>query len=173
MKNKERVGRIYFYNRKNSRLTYGEKTVSPEPGCYCKCFVKSGTGVIKIIFDGTPRVIGADYERAIFPITPFLKKRYDLNLPADCVKTNKATVCIGSVLLSMSTELGTDWEEMCSEKTVNGCFTSCTAEPIEASGTLASYNVIFETKDGKKVISMCDYASASNGFKEKSFSIFV
>lgn len=158
---------------KDTKLTYGEKSISPECGKYCKLCVKAGTGVIKVRFDSTPRVIRALYDREIFPLTPYLKKRYDLNLPADHLKVNKATVCVGPMLLSMSADLGTDWEEMSGEKTVNGNFTSCTAEPIDTKGTLAAYNVIFDTDDGKMIIPMCDYASASNGFKEKSFCIFV
>ena len=159
---------------KKTTVTHGNKTFNAACGEYFKVFVKSGEGKINIEFDSTPKVMDAkNYDRNLHPITPYLKARYDLDMPAECVKTNKATVKVGAVLLAMSTRLGTEWKEMSSDITVDGRFTSCKAEPFEAHDTLAAYNVIFETDTGRKIIPMCDYVSASNRFISEDFSIFV
>ena len=124
-------------------------------------------------FDATPRIMNADYPRDMFPMTPFMKKRYDLEMPAEYTHENKATVCIGPILLSMTTQLGTSWEYMITKPTVNGLVKKCKAVPTATDGMLCSYDVTFYTKDSEETIPMCDFASASNRFIPEDFSIFV
>ena len=158
---------------KQTQILQGGVLHTPACGNYFALPLDVGDTELTICFDRTPRLSNADYFRDVFPLTPFLKKRYDLDLPAQNISEDRATLCIGPTLLSMSTQLGTTWEEMLQKETVNNRTTSVTAEPISCDGTLACYRVTLQTEKETQIIPMCDYASASNRFQPNDFSIFI
>ena len=63
-----------------------------------------------IAFDATPRILHARYEREVFPLTPYLRQRYNLITTAETTKEDRATVCVGPVLLAMTPQLGMTWD---------------------------------------------------------------
>ena len=158
---------------KTTEIGIGSKTLTPTAGEYFKLAIGEDECHLTIDFDKAPRIEYGHYDREIFPITPFLKKRYDLCMPADCIKVNMATVMIGPTLLARSTEFGTATEDIKSEHTVNGRVLSCTAIPKEENGTLAYYELTVTTKKGEEKINLCDFVSASNSFEESTFTIFI
>ena len=158
---------------KKTNVSCGGTSYAPACNGYFDLPITAGDTVILVEFDRTPRLMYGNYERHIFPMTPYLKQRYDLIEPAEPTNENKATLCIGPVLLAMTTQLGTSWKYMLERPTVNGICKSCTAEPVEKEGTIACYNVTFETAEGKETIPMCDFVSASNRFIPEDYSIFV
>ena len=164
--------RIPSWSHQTTLLCNGT-THTPTAGTYFHLPIQAGETTMQIQFDRTPRILHADYFRDVFPLTPFLKKRYDLDLPAQNISEDRSTLCIGPTLLSMSTQLGTTWEEMLQKETVNNRTTSVTAEPISCDGTLACYRVTLQTEKETQIIPMCDYASASNRFQPNDFSIFI
>ena len=158
---------------KTTEVRMGPKTLTPDTVGYLKLDITEDECDIAIDFDKTPRISYGSYEREIFPITPFLKKRYDLCMPADCIKGNMATVMIGPTLLARSTEFGTSAEDIASGRTVNGRVLSCTASKKDEAGTLACYELTVTTPEGDEKMTLCDFVSASNGFTEGAFTIFI
>ena len=158
---------------KKTVVCYNGMTATPDCGGYFAIQASQGESVVSISFDQTPRLLRANYIRDVFPLTPYLTMRYNMHEPAETLDDNKATLCIGPMLMALSTELGTDWETITKRPTVNATALSCTAEEMDREDMLCKYQVTFHTKDAKETIPMCDYASASNRFKEKDFSIFV
>ena len=151
----------------------GDVSHMPESGGFYAVSVPSGKTVIDAQFDETPRIQNADHPRDMFPMTPFMKKRYDLEMPADVTEENKATICIGPMLLAMTTQLGTSWETMMQRQSLNDRVQKCKAIPTAKEGMLCSYDVTFTTKNGEETLPMCDYATASNRFIPEDFSIFI
>ena len=158
---------------KATEIGIGSKTLLPDAGKHLKLAITEDECDIAIDFDKTPRIEYGHYDRDIFPITPFLKKRYDLCMPTDCIKGNMATVMIGPTLLARSTEFGTAADDIASERTLNGRVLSCTAIPKDETGTLACYELTVATRDGEEKINLCDFVSASNCFEEGAFTIFI
>ena len=158
---------------KATSVKIGARTLTPDTVGYLKLDITEDECDIAIDFDKTPRISYGSYERDIFPITPFLKKRYDLCMPADCIKGNMATVMIGPTLLARSTEFGTSAEDIASGRTVNGRVLSCDASQKDEAGTLACYELTVTTPGGEEKMTLCDFVSASNGFTEGAFTIFI
>lgn len=159
---------------KSTELLLDGKAQTVSAGSYYTVALSAGTHTVEIQFDSTPRVEYAYNDRDMFPMTAFLKKRYDLLMPAESTKGNMATVSVGPMLLSMTTQLGTSWQEMIERKTVNMICKSCVATPTDHANTICSYDITVETTDGHtETIPMCDYVTASNRFIPEDFSIFI
>ena len=172
----EKPQKIYFRIpswSEHTTILCKDETHKPECGRFYPITVEAGKTIVDMQFDQTPRILYADYPRDMFPMTPFMKKRYDLEMPAEVTNDNKATICIGPMLLAMTTQLGTSWEVMTQRPTVNGLVKKCKATPIAKDGMLCCYDVTFYTKNSEETIPMCDFASASNRFIPEDFSIFV
>ena len=158
---------------KKTEICYHGVTYTPDCGGYFAISAVQGKSTVTIQFDQTPRLIKGSYFRDIFPLTPYLSTRYNMHVPAQSTNENKATLCIGPMLLALSVELGTDWETIVNRPSINEVCTECTAKPVAHDGMLCSYEVTFQTKNKTETLPMCDYASASNRFQENDFSIFV
>ncbi len=157
---------------KKTKITVGGKEYAPIEGSFLSVPVSSGKTNVRIELDSTPRLIPGDYLRYMFPMTQYLKKRYDLISPAEATKDNMSTLHIGPVLLSMWDGLGTEWSEMTDSKPV--CRDAyITAERVPAEGTQVCYKVRIKSEKEDRCIFMCDYVSASNEFLPKRFSIFI
>lgn len=154
-------------------VTYNGVDHTPMCGAFFPLSLKKGSGKITIAFDSTPRLMGGDYFRDIFPLTPYLKMRYDMHMPTESTKDNRATLMVGPMLLAMTPQLGTAWKEIVERKSVSGRCEECKVEPIDNQDTLACYRVTLKTADGVETFPMCDYATASNRFIPEDFSIFI
>ncbi|MBQ9761365.1 MAG: glycoside hydrolase family 127 protein [Clostridia bacterium] len=157
----------------HTTITCNGTEYKAHPCTYVAVPVAVGESQVDIQFDNTPRVQYCDLPRDMLPLTPFYQMRYDMHSPAEHTRENRATLCIGPILLALTTQLGTDWRTITERATVNGKCKQCTATPTNHEGMLCSYDVTFEIENGTETLPMCDYASASNRFVENDFSIFV
>lgn len=163
---------------KQTRIIFGNNEKSADCSGYVKIPLGEGRQTVKIYFDNRPRLKMGNYNYNFYPMTPYMEERYlnfeEINynkMHSETIITqNKATLCVGPVLLAVTDDL-----EKC--KGLNILPKSMIKTiPIENERCMCSYNVYFTDIDKKEFcIRMCDFASASNTmeFKDFRYSVFL
>ena len=88
-------------------------------------------------------------------------------------KENMATLEVGPLLLALSKQTGITDEDMFDRSTVFGKGYTCMASPKPVDGVRCAFEITLENGENTMHVLMCDYAFASNRFKERDFSIFI
>ncbi len=162
-----------------TEIICGGKTYTPVAGEYFELKFNSGKTVVDIKFDNSPRLIEKKYNFEFYPFTPYMAKRYfsdDGTHEDTVIHSNRATLCVGPVLLAVSKDLGSTKEEMFNHPTVFDKECECTVTPINAPGFMCAYDVTFKGKDGFELrLPMGDFASASDEDKhvDYRYTVFI
>ena len=164
---------------KKTEMKINGNSFYPESGKYFETTLSGGKTVIDICFDSTPQICEKPYNQMVYPTTPYMECRYFS--PSDTVRDvlideNKATLCIGPMLLALSRDLKSSKEEIFDRKTVFGKNAVCTAVKKNSDASLCEYDVTFTYPDGTaETLPMRDFASASDNpeHKDYRYTIFI
>ena len=164
----------------DTTVRIGGNVYTPEAGEYFELRLVSGETHISIDFDSSPRLLEEEYYSDFFPITPYMKSRFvsgDNNLGEDTLFSgNRATLCVGAVLLSESRELGD--ADCFDRETVCGKNYECDIafKETDKVARLCSCDVTFTPPCGEPyTVPMCDFASASDTleFEKHRYNVFI
>lgn len=162
---------------KSATVTNDADEAAGSGGPYAIFPLKNGENTFKLEFDLTPRIVERPYFRDFYPLTEYMKSRYFNKFDKDrailYTKENMATLEVGPLLLALSKQTGITDEDMFDRSTVFGKGYTCMASPKPVDGVRCAFEITLENGENTMHVLMCDYAFASNRFKERDFSIFI
>ncbi len=176
--NKKLMIRVPSWSKK-TEIKINGSSFYPENGKYFETGITSGKTEIDLCFDNRPQLCEKPYNLMVYPTTPYMECRYfsPSDTARDVIITeNKATLCVGAVLLALSRDLESTKEEIIDRKTVFGKNAICTATAKNSNHALCEYDVTFTYPDGtSETLPMCDFASASDKIEHKDYryTIFI
>ena len=168
---------------KKTTVTVNGKTFDAGTGTYFEAEISDGKSVINVEFDKGVRILKGDYNFNFFPMTPYMLLRYFSGeeifgdkINRDTVTgDNRARICIGASMLALSRDFGADAAEIKKNHGLCAKTVCAWASAAPKNGASAAFDVRFKTDDGDFILTMCDFASASDKmeFEDYRYTIYI
>ena len=168
--------RIPQWSRK-TEIKIGESRFYPDAGKYFETSLNSGKTDITIYFDASPVLCETKHNAMVYPVTPYMQCRYysDKDTIRDVIpEENKATLCVGAVLLALAKSENDLKENIVDRETVFGQNVCCSVTEKSAEDALCRYEVTFAYPDGKtETLIMRDFATSSDTDKHDDYGYTI
>lgn len=152
---------------------------------YCRVAVPCGEGRFTLEFDHNLRVIeDSDHRlREIYPLTDYMYSRLiranaenteiiPLKEKKASVKEERAFLMVGPLLLAKCKQTGCSFDEMFNSSSIYGKGYDLKIEAAPNENVRAAFKLQYDSDEGAKELTVCDYAWAGNLNEEEMFSIY-
>lgn len=160
---------------RQTEVHIGGEALHPQAGMLCTLQL-AGRAVIDIQFDAAPQLNERAYDREFYPVTPYLRRRYEASADDSAAaeymtRCTMATLRVGPTLLAVSELLGGDIEYLKQGETVYGQGMRCTVQPAPQEDFRCAFDVMFQNAEKTVTRRMGDFASASD--QNHLYSVFI